>query len=190
MGGIIALKMWEKGVRPKALFLFETFTGGDMLHLYIGQRLLIPFVRLAYTTTTVRNMFAHVLSNKRLLGAVFGVVYFKKPNRKEIVAYQVRITTMMRADAVIDSVNDMLDMRVFSGPVVKSNVPVFIVAIKDDPILDIESSTRIIQRRFPVNYHFRVVYDDHAPRGPIEESQVAEIVGDVVVKMRAMMKSM
>ena len=155
-----------------------------MLHLYKGQRMIIPFIRFANTSVVMRKVFTGILSNKRLLSGVLGLVHFNKSNRKEIVTYQVRITTMMQADAVIESVNDMLDMRVFKIPVVQSNVPVFIVAIKNDPILNIAESTRIIQKRFPVNYVFTVDYDDHAPRGPIEESQVEEVLGDVVPKMR------
>lgn len=184
LGGIILIRMLAKGIKPRKVLVFETFTDGRMLRPYWYQRVLLPLIELSYRSRMFRKVLTSVLLNRNVLTSIIRFVYWNNPDREKIVPYQYRITAMMQPDAVVSVVHEFVNVHLPAGGANRFDVPCVIGYVTHDPIIDTESAIAALSAMFPDSEVLRIPYDDHAPRGPISEREVGGLMRDIVSRLR------
>ena len=187
LGGIITIEMLKKGMIPKAVLLFETFTDGSMIRPLWFQRPLLPLVRLANTNRWLRSKFSSILANRPLIERFVRIAFWNRKDLDEVVPYQARVITMMNAHAVIDVLIEVLTFDLFSGKKIYAwDIPTVSVCITHDPMLDMDAAYEELTKHFSRISRVSVDFDDHAPRGPMTNAQVQSLLHGVIPQIQKM----
>jgi pimeloyl-ACP methyl ester carboxylesterase len=179
LGGLIAVKMVQQGATPKSMILWETFDSYREVHLSNQAKMLVGGVMLLKSSRIGKILLDKMMHNDTVVAAITNLIYIRRKRRKSIVKYQSRLTTMMSGEAVIDILSDMMSFDLFVDESRVWELPVLMLCIEHDDLIDMKNSVKKISRHF-VNLEIAYIpFEEHAPSGPITTRAVEGVMGSV-----------